>query len=291
VLAAAAVACLGASCRTAADHERLGDRRYAEGAYLDALAEYRLAMRRRDPSLELRGKLALAALHAGALAEAAQAWREMAASDPSAAVEAADGLDRVARLADVARDIVALRTAVKGLRELAPGRLALLGAGLGPGLGTVEDPDLVLAAAGQRGRAADSLLAVWADLMARAGQCDLAARAWEGLLRRAAPAALQRTSRSGLAGCAVEAGRAALGDGRLAAAESSFQAAVAIGIPDSVVRTAWLLIGDARWAGGDTTGAIEAYGKAIAGGHEDSPIVQRAQEQLRRLLGESPPSP
>lgn len=289
-----AAACLAAGCRTGTEHERLGDRKYAERAFVDALAEYRLATRQSAPSLELRAKLALAALHAGALAEAVQAYRGMAAADPSAALEAAEGLARVARLAVDARDVAALRGAVAGLRELAPGRLALLGTSLGAGLGTEwrsADADLVLAAAAAGVGGADSLLAAWADLVARAGHCDAASRGYEGVLRRGPPPALARAARGGLAGCAVEGGRAALAEGRLAEAESSFQAAIGIGVPDSVVRVAWLLIGDARWADGDTAAAVEAYRKALASGDEDNPVAQRAQEQLHKLLGGTPPPP
>jgi tetratricopeptide (TPR) repeat protein len=279
-----------AGCRAGADHERLGDRRYAERAYPDALAEYRLASRTRAPSLELRAKLALAALHAGSLVEAAEAYRAMAAGDPTTAVEAADGLALVARRAAEARDVSALRSAVAALRTLAPGRLALLGGSLRPGLSGASDADLVLAAAaaGAAGTA-DSLLALWAELVGRAGRCDDASRAWAAVLRRNPTPALGRTARGGLAGCAVEVGREALAGGRLAAAESSFQAAVAIGVPDSIVRVAWLLTGDARWAGGDTIGAVSAYHKAMAGLADDHPVVQRAQEQLGRLLGERNP--
>ena len=55
-----------AACTQGPDHERLGDRRYAERSFTDALAEYRLALRQPFPSPELRAKFAAAALHVGA---------------------------------------------------------------------------------------------------------------------------------------------------------------------------------------------------------------------------------
>ena len=57
------------------------------------------------------------------------------------------------------------------------------------------------------------------------------------------------------------------------------------------MRVAWLLIGDARWAGGDTAVALEAYRKAMAGGDRDDPIVQRAEAQMQKLLGAGNPQP
>ncbi len=278
---------LGA-CARGPDHERLGDRRYAEQSWVDALAEYRLAARQHKPSSTLRSKTGAAALHAGALDEAATAYRDLA-SDRARADEAATGLVRTARAAIASRDVAALRSALAGLRSVAPTRLAELGPGLA--LGALDprgapQPELLLAAAAAAtGPLADSLMAVWADATARIGRCDVAARAYDALIRRTNDPVVNRVSRGGLAGCRVDAGRAALASGQLDVAEQQFRAAVAIGVPDSTMRLAWVLIGDARWAGGDTTVAIESYRKAITGADEENPIAQRAREQLRKLTG------
>ncbi|MFI5213155.1 MAG: tol-pal system YbgF family protein [Gemmatimonadales bacterium] len=288
-MATAATALLAAACVRGTDHERLGDRRYAERSWPDALAEYRLAVRRSPATSELRAKLAMAALHAQALGDAAQAWRDLGKSDPGARDLAAEGLMRTALAAIEARDVAAVRAAVEGLRHVAPGRLAELGSGL---LEVLDDPprpedaDLALAAAAaSQGAQADSLVAAWADASARSGRCDLAARAYDALRRRNRTPAITRAARRGLAGCQVESGRAALAAGQLDQAEAAFRAAIDVGVPDSTVRTAWLLIGDARWAAGDTATALDSYRKAILGGDEDSPVVRRAREQIQKLAG------
>lgn len=277
------------ACSRGTDHERLGDRRYAEHAWVDAVAEYRLAARQHQPSLELRAKLGAAALHAGALTEAAAAWAELAKADRTAVADAAEGLMRTARAAIAARDVGALRLALTELKAIAPRRLAELGGGLVIGVDErhgAEAADLVLAAAAAAPDAlADSLMAIWAEASVREGRCELAARAFETLIRRAASPVVTRTSRGGLAGCRLDAGRAALAAGQLDAAEQQFREAVALGMPDSTVRMAWVLIGDARWANGDTAVAIESYRKATTGADDDNPIAQRAREQLRRLTG------
>lgn len=291
---AAAGALLAAACMRGTDHERLGDRRYAERSWPDALAEYRLAVRRSPATSQLRAKLAMAALHAQALGDAAQAWRDLSKTDAGARDEAAEGLMRTALAAIEARDVAALRAAVDGLREIAPGRLAELGSGL---LSVLDDPprpsdvDLALAAAAaSQGVQADSLVAAWADATTRSGRCDLASRAYDALRRRNRTPAITRTARRGLAGCQVESGRAALAAGQLDQAEAAFHAAIDIGVPDSTVRTAWLLIGDARWAAGDTATAVDSYRKAILGGDDDNPVVRRAREQIQKLTG-NPVSP
>jgi len=286
-------AALVVSCRAGTDHERMGDRRYAEGAWLDALAEYRLAARQRRATPVLQTKLGLAALRAGALGEAVEAYRALAEQDPITRNEAVEGLVRAGRLATAARDVRALRLAVRALREVAPQRLGELGVGLALSLEQERAPgdeELILTAAAHAGRSgADSLLVAWAEVAVRSGRCDVAARGLEAVARRGA-AGTGRGVRGALALCRIEEGRSALGDGRLVDAEAAFAAAIANGTPDSTARLAWLLIGDTRWAGGDSAGAAEAYESAIAGGDEASATVRRAEEQLRRLLGTPPDS-
>jgi tetratricopeptide (TPR) repeat protein len=287
-----------AACQGRADHERIGDSRYAERAFPDAVAEYRLAARLREPSPELMAKLGAAALHAGSLVEAAEAYGRLAAAEPAAREEAADGLVRVVRAATTARDVDALSVAVAELRRIAPLRLpaALSHAGAA-GLASQRDlhgpegADVLLAAVAtaRPGAVQDSLLVLWSDVAARAGRCDAASHGFEAVLRRVgATSAAARAARGGLASCALEAGRSALAVGALDSAVSAFARAVHIGTPDSVVRMAWVLTGDAQWAAGDSGLAAEAYGKAMAGGDDSNPIVQRAREQLDRLLGLAP---
>ncbi len=292
--AAVAVAAAAAACTQRTDHERLGDRRYAERAWVDALAEYRLAARQNRPSLELRAKLGAAALHAGDFDGAATAWRELAAADAGARGEAAEGLVRTARAAIAARDVAGLRSAVRALQDVAPDRLIGLGSALASALEPERRPAdaaALLGAAAASPALADSLVASWADLSARGGRCEQAVRGFETVLRRGVSAAMQRMARAGLAACRVDGGRLALAGGDLELAESLFRLAIGPGIPDSTSRLAWLLIGDVRWAGGDSVVAAEAYRKAAANGDESNPLVQRALEQLRKLAGGTPPEP
>jgi tetratricopeptide (TPR) repeat protein len=288
----AALLVLAAGCAQGPDHERLGDRRYADRSFTDALAEYRIALRQRAPSAELRAKFAAAALHVGALQEAVRAYRELAKAEPASGEEAAEGLMHAAALAIDARDLAALGQAVAGLREVQPDRTlgalaAALGASFEPGGRPAAALDLLLqAAAVSRPVAADSLLLLYGDVNVQLTRFDAAQRAYESVLRRASAPVLARAARNGLATCAVERGRDALGAGLLDDATEWFRTAIGYGEPDSIVRIAWLLTGDARWAAGDTTDAVEAYRRAAAGGGENDATAARANEQLRKLLGE-----
>jgi len=289
---------VAAACSPVVDHERLGDRWYAERAFVDALAEYRLAMRQRAPDAELRAKFAEAALQAGALGDAVTAYHDLARSEPASVDEAADGLTRAARLAIGARDMAALSDALVALREVAPQRaVGFLAVALGAGTAYVRRPDamdvlLEAAAAASTLAGADSFLVDYADLNANMGRCDAATRTYEAILRRNRQVPpLVEAARGGLAGCEVQDGKASLSAGALQDAEVSFRKAIAVGEPDSVVRLAWLLIGDTRWAKGDTAVAQDAYRRAMSGASEGDPISARANDQLNRLLGKGTPTP
>jgi tetratricopeptide (TPR) repeat protein len=66
---------LGLACQpSAADHEELGDRAYAAGAYRDALAEYQLGLKADPGSADLNAKAGAAALHLGEYATAVDAY-------------------------------------------------------------------------------------------------------------------------------------------------------------------------------------------------------------------------
>lgn len=289
--AAWALGLVAAACVAGPDHERLGDRRYAEQAFVDALAEYRLAMQQHHPSYQLRAKFAQAALRSGALSDAVIAYRELAKAEPAALDEAADGLTRAARLAVGARDMGAVTDAMVALHDVAPQRpVGALAVALGASSTALakrpEAMDILLqaAAAAPTPAAADSFLLAYGDVNARLGRCDLGSRVYADVLRRNSLPALAWAAQGGLAGCAVADGRLSLSAGALQDAESQFRRAIAIGVPDSTVRLAWLLMGDARWADGDSAQALDAYRHAVAGGAEQDPIVLRATAQLDRLL-------
>lgn len=297
-LAGAALISLAACAPPGPDHERLGDRRYAEHAYVDALAEYRLAMRQHRPGPALLAKLGEAALRSGSLSEAVSAYAGLAQADPAQVELAADGLTRAAQLAAAARDMGALEDALVALQDVAPQRpVGAFAVALGASsTALAKKPEamgvfLEAAADARDAATADSFLVAWADVNARLDRCDHAASAYQSVLRRDPPPGLVRQAEGGLAGCAIAQGQLSLSVGALTDAAVSFQRAITIGEPDSIVRLAWLLLGDTRWTGGDTATALDAYRHAIAGSGEGDPVAARATAQMNRLLGSTPAAP
>ena len=286
VLAVLLLACT----RSAANHEELGDRSYAAGAYADALAEYQLGLRANAGSATLLAKLAAAAMHTEDYDLAAESYRTLAQRDRSRAEEAADGLDRVARAALAANDRTALASALTGLREIAPrrplGRYVALAA-----LDAVDRSDTaearallpVAAATAVDAARADSLLFVYGMTLVRVRECSTAVRVFEGVVRRQRAVAVVESAREGLGLCALVAGQIALEQGHPADAEGWFRRATAPGASPDVVRGAFLGLGDVRLAQGDIAGAMESYQQALAGGTPGDTISQRAQEKLNAL--------
>ena len=284
------LAVLLACTRSAANHEELGDRSYAAGAYADALAEYQLARRSNPGSASLLAKLGAAALHAEDYELAADAYRSLARRDRSRADEAADGLDRVARLALAANDRTALASALTGMREVAPrrplGRYVVLAA-----LDAVDRGDtaeakalLPVAAAGASDAArADSLLFVYGMTLVRTRECSTGVRVFEGIIRRQRAPVVAEGAREGLGLCALVEGQLALDAGHPADAEAWFRRATAPGASTDVTRAAFLGLGDVRLSQGDIAGALEGYQQALVGGTPGDTISQRAQEKLNAL--------
>lgn len=279
------------SCtRSAANHEELGDRSYAAGQYVDALAEYQLARKSNAGSATLLAKLGASAIHAEDYELAADAYRTLAKRDRSRVDEAADGLDRVARAALTANDRTALASALTGLREVSPrrplGRYVVLAA-----LDAVDRGDTaeaaallpVAAAAAVDAARSDSLLFVYGMTLVRVKDCSTAVRVFEGVIRRNRAPAVVEPAREGLGLCALVEGQVALEKGRPGEAEDWFRRATAPGASPDVVRAAFLGLGDVRLAQGDIAGAMESYQQALAGGTRGDTISQRAQEKLNAL--------
>ena len=283
---------------SAADHEELGDRWYASGAYRDALAEFQLGLKVHAEDPDLEAKLGAAALHVGDYGTAVDAYIALGDRDRSRASEAADGLERTARAALAASDHSDAARGLAGLHALAPtrplGRFARLAA-----LDAAERGDtaaamaLLPAAAAAAGdpRIADSLLYVYGMVAVRARACSTAVPVFEGVIRRQREPAVGDGAREGLGLCALVEGQRLLAAGKPTEAEDWFRRATAPGAPAAVVRGAFLGLGDVKLAQGDVAGALESYQQALAGGTPGDTLTQRAQEKINALGKADAPSP
>lgn len=263
--AAAAVAC--AACGGTADAERRGDEAYGRGRYAEALKEYRsLAGGRADP--RIYAKTAAAALHAGDLREAADAYLHLSGEDPGRKEEAAEGLEAVARAAERSGRADALREAVTGLQTVAPDRVpgpyALVLAqqeGVEPAELVTLLPRAIAAAPDQA--TVDSLLALHARLLQQTSGCGQAMFQYRAVLRRTRDSALATQARSGAADCALSLGQRSVSSGRDEDAALWFAEAARMDSSSATGRRALFAYGDTRLTQGDTLAAALAF-QAVA---------------------------
>jgi tetratricopeptide (TPR) repeat protein len=281
---------VGLACQpSAADHEELGDRAYAAGAYRDALAEYELGLKVDPSSGNLNAKAGAAALHVGEFSTAVDAYIALA-QDRSRAGEAADGLERVARAALAASDRSDAARGLAGLRTVAPGRplgryarlAALDAADHGDTAGAMALLPAAAAAAGDA-RIADSLLFVYGMSAVRARDCTTAVPVFEGVIRRQREPAVADGAREGMGLCSLVEGQRLLDGGKPAEAEDWFRRATAPGAPTDVVRGAFIGLGDVKLAQGDVAAALDSYQQALTGGTPGDTITQRAQAKINAL--------
>jgi len=288
VLSALAVA-MGCSA-AAVDHEALGDRAYVSGAYDGALVEYRLALLQQPATGTLRGKAAAAALAAGELDGAVELYLALAHHDNRRKGEAADGLERVVRLALAGNDQVGLRKGIEGLRTLADRRaLTAFGGQLATVLGEAPRGADVLtvlpyaAAAAPDARTQDSVMFVYAAALGRAGRCESALTVYEGLVRRQRAPGVVEAAKRGAASCALALGRRALEAGEPRNAEAWFQRAVGHAGDTDLGRAAYIGLGDVMFARGAFGEAVEAYQRAMFGASVGDSLAAVARERLNMI--------
>lgn len=252
-------ALLVAACQGTTNLERLGDQAVG-GARLDEAIEAYRQVAERGSDGRVLAKLGSASLRAGRLGDASDAFLKLGRDDPSRRAEAADGLDAVARAAERGGDTAALRRAVLGLAEVAPGRpagryvLALdqrraLTAQerevLGPAaLAAVPDQD-----------AADSLLVRIARDQVAAGHCDQAAGLFRAVALRSANRERSAAAWRDFAACAERLGRSRVDAGQPAEALVWLEGAIAVDSASATGIAAMDALADALDALGDSTGA------------------------------------
>jgi len=289
--AAMAAWVVGACGGAAANHEELGDRAYATRHFSDAVVEYRLALKQK-PSADLRAKAAAAALRAGDLGTAAEQYRALAREGgPERALEAAEGLERVAKAAVIQDDREALQAALLGLRAVAKGRtlgpLAWRAAqGLAAEPRSVEALAVVAAAAAAApdARHQDSLMFWYASALARLGRCEEAVGVFEALVRRRREPAIVPASLQGRARCALQLGRQALDQGQGERAEEWFrEAAAGTEDRDPVALAAYLGLGDVLFARGALAEAAEAYQRVLSGTSPGDSLFEVAAAKLNQV--------
>jgi tetratricopeptide (TPR) repeat protein len=280
------------ACGGVSDHERLGDEAYGQGRFNQALGEYRAALAR-DADARLWAKAGAAALRAGNLETAADAYLRLAAEDPTRLEEAAEGLEAVARAADRSGDGKRLESAVIGLGMIAPnrtvGRYALAvvrRAGAEPNDLVTVLPSAIAAA--PDAETVDSLLAVYGAALRETSGCEQALPVFQATIRRSRVPGLRTRAEDGIAGCSLVLGLRAEAEGKPDDAALWFAAAIRVDSATPVGRRALVGYGDAQLRMGDTLSGALAYQAVVADQVQSDTTSLMARDRLEELRARTP---
>jgi tetratricopeptide (TPR) repeat protein len=263
-----------AGCGGRSDHEALGDRAYGEARYADAMAEYLEAARsasRPDPW----AKLGAAALHAGELRQSTEAYLKLADLDQGRRIEAAEGLDGVARAAERSGNADVLQEVVTGLAAVEPARTTVryaLMLARRPDADTVELVALLPAAlaAAAAPETEDSLLLDYGRALQATEGCGQALLQFRAALRRSHDSNVVSGARTGVAECALALGVRADSARRTEDAARWYAEAARVDSTTPLGRLALVRYGTARLSQGDTLAAAVAFQTVVAAGTDDS---------------------
>ncbi len=282
-------AVVGCGSQSAADHEILGDRAYAELDYAGALIEYRLKISQDQENIGLRAKAGAAALRAGDLLAAAEEFSALVELDDDS-FDGAEGLERVvaSAIAEGNREAsnIAL-TALIGVREDRVYQRFASEMVAGVTAATPVDEALRLfpaAAAGVADPAArDSLIYEYGRVMVRSRNCDEAVDVFESLTRRNRNAEIAVRAAEDLSRCALEAGNRQLLEGHPQEAIGWFERAIIGGGESEFAVAAYIGLGDALFARGDIRGAFEAFLGVLDVADPTDMVYRQAIDRLNNI--------
>ncbi len=275
-LGAALALLLTTACTASTSLERRADVDAGNGQWNQALASYR-TIAKGTSSGRILSKLGAAALRAGSLGEAVNAYARMGREDPSRRAEAADGLELVARAAERTSDTTSLRLAIQAILDAAPerpvGRYVLALASrhaLGPADRLLLTPAAVAAA--PDADTADSLLLLYAADLESGDDCARAAGVYQAVALRTTLRPRATRARGAYQDCALRLGTARLRDGAPGDALAWLEGAIRA---------------DSASASG--VAALEAMARALTalGDTVGGSLVQAVAERYRAALPDS----
>jgi len=268
-----------------------GDRLWADAAYTDALAEYRLAAVQggRDESTQLRVAHAYARIDQ--LDRAREAYQRLLARAPEYTDQAIHDYLALARRAVARGDRYALVGAVEAALSLRPDlpipdlapALARYYTDTGEPARALEFYQRALATAPP-----DSVPVILHQIgliLASQGNCHAAIGYFSAVLQRV-PARSERAAearwRSG--NCAFELGRQARQTGEITAALEHFEAVIEFGVPENLQDQAWFERGEILFALGRFDEALESYRRVLdLTGTRGGLLAERARRRIDQV--------
>lgn len=266
-----------------------GDRLWADSAFTQSLAEYRLARAGGGGEEALR-RLAHAYAVTGQLEPARETYRLLLAEDPEHTDQAIFDFLAMARQARARGDAYGMTRAAESALELRPGI----------DLGELSD---AMARYYMENASAERALAYYERALAKAppdsaatlmlrigtlraeeGRCEAALPYLRAYLERSPGASGRSDARWHIGNCSHRLAREAHQAGNLTAALERLETVIGLGVPTNLQDQAWFLRAEILFALGRNDEALEAYRRVLELNPERTgQLVEKAQTQIDRI--------
>ncbi len=267
-----------------------GDRLWADSSFPAALAEYRLALRRKESDPAALVRVAHAYAVTGHLSSARETYDRLLAADPGFTDQAVYDYLALARQAQARGDRYGTAAAVDAAARLRPGiapvELASSLARYYAGAGEVDRALAYFerAVATVPGDSAAGLLYELAQLQESQGNYGDAITYYQEYRQRAPRGPHAEEARWHVGNCQFELARRAQDAGRLDDALAGYQAVLDLGVPENVLDQAWFQRGEILLAQGKREDALAAYQKVLdLNPARTGQLVQRAQQRIDQI--------
>ena len=287
--AAHALLALGAglvSCSSGEDALTRGDRLWADSAFSESIAEYRLAYARGGDREALR-RLAHAYAVTGQFENARESYEILLADDAGATDQAAYDFILLAEQAQERGDGYGVARAAEAALALRPGlELSGLTDQLASFYEQTASPEQAVAwyeraIANASPDSAPPLMFRLGDLLAERDDCRRALPYLRGYLSRAPRGVHATDAQWNIGNCAYEAARAAHQAGDPERAMREIQTLLDLGVPSNLLDEGWFMRGEILYGLGRNEEAMAAYQRVIdLNPTRSGQLVDRAQRQI-----------
>jgi tetratricopeptide (TPR) repeat protein len=267
-----------------------GDRLWADSDYTAALAEYRLALRRRPDDTVLLARVAHARAATSDLASARESYGRLLARDSGALDQAVYDYLAIARRAEMRGDRYGTAAAVQAAAQLRPGLVPRdLAATLARYYANAGDPDRALAyferaVATEPPDSAGAMLFEMAQIQESQGNCADAITYYDAYRERAPRGPRAEDARWHVGSCEFELGQRAQRENRLVDALADYQAVIDLGVPENLLDQAWFQRGEILLAQGMREDALAAYQRVLQlNPARTGQLVQRASQRIDQI--------
>lgn len=289
-LAVFAVACATSGCSHPESTVARGDQLWADSNYTEALAEYRLSLKRRPASDELLARVAHGYAEIGELARARQYYTQLVGRSPGYTDQAVFDFLTLARKAHDRSDRYGMAGAVEAALALRPGLpVSDMAAGLARYYSSTGNPAKALeyyerAMAAAPADSVAGLMFEMATVHEARGECPQAMTMFTAFRARTEDPEQSDQARWHIGTCAWDLARKAEQAGDTSGALRYIATVTDLGAPQNILDQVWFERGELLLAQGRGPEALEAYQRSLEANRSGTgQLADRAKRRIDEI--------